>query len=54
MLDSLLESLINNFKNLDYPIHLIYHEDISHSESYKILFQNIKIIFTYILEKPFF
>ncbi len=42
MLDSLLESLINNFKNLDYPIHLIYHEDISHSESYKILFSKYK------------
>ena len=42
MLDSLLESLINNFINLDYPIHLIYHEDINHFESYKILFSKYK------------
>ena len=42
LLDCLLESLIENFQNISYPINIIYHEDISHKKSYDILFQKYK------------
>ena len=42
LLDCLLESLIENFQNISYPINIIYHEDISHKRSYDILFQKYK------------
>ena len=32
-----LETLIKNFKNLDYPIHVIYHYDEKHEKSYQKL-----------------
>ncbi len=48
LLHNCLETLIKNFKNLDYPIHVIYHYDKKHEESYTNLqnfFKNEKIIF---------
>ncbi len=37
LLDSALEFLIKNFKNLNYPIYIIYHVHPEHKESYKLL-----------------
>ena len=48
LLHNCLETLIKNFKNLDYPIHVIYHYDKKHEESYIKLqnfYKNEKIIF---------
>ncbi len=36
-LHNCLETLIKNFKNLDYPIHVIYHYDEKHEKSYQKL-----------------
>jgi hypothetical protein len=47
-LHTCLETLIKNFKNIDYPIHIIYHHNQEHEKSYLNLeknFSNRPIIF---------
>ena len=47
-LHTCLETLIKNFKNIDYPIHVIYHYNLEHEKSYIKLeknFSNKSIIF---------
>lgn len=48
LLHNCLETLLKNFKNLDYPIYVIYHFDKKHKQSYLKLqnfFKKKKIIF---------
>ena len=42
LLDAAIKSLIKNFKNISYPISIIYHYDKSHSKSYNYLKKKYK------------
>ena len=39
LLDVVLKFLFKNFKDISYPVHIIYNHDDSHAASYKILFK---------------
>ena len=47
LLDAAIQSLIKNFKNISYPISIIYHYEKSHKNSYTFLKKkyNRKVIF---------